>query len=476
MAGPKSFVEKFDASRFGRNIGGVGGGLMALGQVLGAAAVGSANVRPGENATQGFARGLAVGVTGLGDSFEKERTKRQDRDFQVFARDQLQRTDLGDRERQMWESVLSGNRSYQALLPSLWSAQNSDEQIQAFRERSAASIEAARLRALGKNAPTADAIAKDEQTLWARQSLARLHADPDKDNVAKIIESMGVEGMAGMVESARRKLRTQDDATFPLWYEFASKANPLTPPKGLAYPTMLASGMYDFTMDGVQGAAPGAPASDPDATTVGDVSDEEAGVLDRALGAVKGIFGYGGDDGAKTADTPDAVLRGLLDATDPAANAGSSGVEPQPGSALYEPGVLNEQDVSDDILINSASPRQGGNGGLIRPGAETNKGRPSPLVDWRDEEEAFSGIINPGNVPGRPGYVSPFERRYNQVTRPIRGLFSTPDPNGARMRRDIQNLPQATSEWLESESSVPRDPYYDAGRKARGDLWRGLGR
>ena len=206
--------------------------------------------------------------------------------------------------------------------------------------------------------------------------------------------------------------------------------------------------------------------SDPNATKVGDVSDEEAGVLDRALGFVRGLWGGDEKAGAKTADTPDAVLKGLLDATDPAANSGATGVEPQPGSSLYEPGILNDQDVSDDVLINSTRPRQGGNGGIIRPGAETNKGRPSPLVDWRDEDMAFSSAINPENTPGKPGWVSPFERRWNAVTRPIRGVMSIPDPNGIKMRDQAVGFGTKTIDAWKADSER---------RAASPNLWGGAG-
>lgn len=106
--------------------GGARGGLGALGDVLAAAAMGEANARPGEGTGGGAARGFAMGVGGLSDSFARGRASRDKDRVRIMAAEKLKDPNIGQAERDLWTAVASGNTAALELFDESLAARGSD--------------------------------------------------------------------------------------------------------------------------------------------------------------------------------------------------------------------------------------------------------------------------------------------------------------------------------------------------------------
>ena len=118
--------EKLMGTRFGQNVGGLGGAMSAAGDYFGAIAVAAADRRPGESEASTIGRGMGVGSQALKQGFADGRKRLEGRQFQDYARQMAAEAEPGSRTEQLYNAVASGNESMRGLLPALWQAESYD--------------------------------------------------------------------------------------------------------------------------------------------------------------------------------------------------------------------------------------------------------------------------------------------------------------------------------------------------------------
>lgn len=113
---------------FKGNTGGLGGGLMAAGDMFAAMAAGVADIRPGESVGTALGRGMAMGQGALREGFARGRDQMQDNAFRAWAGEAAESAPPGSRAAQLFSTAAAGPAGDRMarLLPSLWRAQSLD--------------------------------------------------------------------------------------------------------------------------------------------------------------------------------------------------------------------------------------------------------------------------------------------------------------------------------------------------------------
>jgi hypothetical protein len=112
------------------NVGGVSGGLLALGDMLSvmAASTGAQHGRPGGHWAAALGQSLGQGTLALKEGFTAGRERRDQQRFQNWAGTEAMRSEPGSRREELLQGVAMGPsaRPYLNLLPSLWNADAAD--------------------------------------------------------------------------------------------------------------------------------------------------------------------------------------------------------------------------------------------------------------------------------------------------------------------------------------------------------------
>lgn len=265
------------SENFSRNVGGLGGGLSAAGDMLSAMAIASSR---GES----LGGALGIGSQVLGQGFEKNVAKGEDADFRKHAASMAKSAPAGSKERQYWEALATKSPRDEALLPALWQAQGLD----------------AKARAGGRATPAA--LAKDRQTMQARRNLV------EHPTLMRAVE---LQNPNSEWSRATRALTTQADPDFERFSSWASEN--FIGDRGLYQDWRpLEAGGFGHVDPGPE---PGAD-NPPDAN-----AGSEPGVFQRGVSAVTGFFGGGDEADPYAGMSPSEELKARALAGAPAAAA-----------------------------------------------------------------------------------------------------------------------------------------------------------